>query len=163
MYPDFMQPWNNFFVAQLGAAAALTGLLFVAVSINLTRILQFPHLPGRAAESLMDLVSVLIVSSFALVPRQAPASYGIEFAATGVFVWAIHTLALVRSRKFEREYVKFSTRFLVNQLPPLPYVVAGVLLIVHRDSGVYWIVPGILLSFAARIFGAWVLLVEIQR
>jgi hypothetical protein len=32
-----------------------------------------------------------------------------------------------------------------------------------RPEGVYWIVRGILLSFAAGIFGAWVLLVEIQR
>jgi hypothetical protein len=28
---------------------------------------------------------------------------------------------------------------------------------------VYGIVPGVLLSFAAGVFGAWVLLVEIQR
>jgi hypothetical protein len=42
--------WDNFFVAEVGAAAALSGLLFVAVSINLTRILAIPHLPARAAE-----------------------------------------------------------------------------------------------------------------
>jgi hypothetical protein len=30
-------------------------------------------------------------------------------------------------------------------------------------SGVYWIVPGVLLSFFAGILGAWILLVEIQR
>jgi hypothetical protein len=51
----------------------------------------------------------------------------------------------------------------VNQLPALPFVIAGGLLIAGRSAGVYWIVPGILLSFAAGIFGAWVLLVEIQR
>jgi hypothetical protein len=51
----------------------------------------------------------------------------------------------------------------VNQLPPLPFVISGALLIAGRSSGVYWIVPGVLLSFAAGIFGAWVLLIEIQR
>lgn len=163
MPSDFMQGWNNFFVAELGAAAALTGLLFVAVSINLTRILQFPHLPGRAAESLMNLISVLLASSFALVPRQNAFIFGVEVAATGALVWATHTALLIRSRKFEREYVNFPMRFLENQLPPLPYVIAGALLMAYHPSGVYWIVPGILLSFAAGIFGAWVLLVEIQR
>jgi hypothetical protein len=30
--------WANFFIAQVGAAAALTGLIFVGVSINLNKI-----------------------------------------------------------------------------------------------------------------------------
>jgi hypothetical protein len=163
MPTDIMQGWSNFFVGELGAAAALTGLLFVAVSINLARILQFPHLPTRAAEALLQFLSVLIVTTFALIPRQSATEYGIEIGATGLLAWAIHTRTLIRSRKFDRQYVGFTIRFVVNQLPPLPFVVAGALLIAGRSSGVYWIVPGILLSFAAGIFGAWVLLVEIQR
>jgi len=160
---DVMQGWSNFFVGELGAAAALTGLLFVAVSINLTRILQFSHLPTRAAESLLALVSVLLVTTFALVPRQSDVAYGVEIGATGLFFWAVYTVFLIRSRKFDRQYVRFSSRFLVNQLPPLPFVISGGLLIAGRSSGVYWIVPGVLLSFAAGVYGAWVLLVEIQR
>jgi hypothetical protein len=41
--------WHDFFVGSMGASAALTGLLFVAISINLEQILKFPNLPGRAA------------------------------------------------------------------------------------------------------------------
>ncbi len=163
MTTDIMQGWSDFFVGELGAAAALTGLLFVAVSINLPRILQYSHLPTRAAEALLSLVSALFVATFALVPRQTAAAYGIEIAATGLVTWAVRTYALIRSRKYDRQYVGFLTRFLENQLPPLAFVVAGALLISGRSSGVYWLVPGILLSFAAGIFGAWVLLVEIQR
>ena len=40
-------PWQNFFIAEVGAAAALTGLLFVAVSINLKQILSFPTVPKK--------------------------------------------------------------------------------------------------------------------
>jgi modulator of FtsH protease len=158
-----MQGWSNFFVAELGAAAALAGLLFVAVSINLTRILQFSHLPARAAEALLALLSVLVVTTFALIPRQSPREYGIEIGVTGLLVWIVMTRSLIRSRKIDRQYVGFMSRFLVNQLPPVPFVITGGLLIAGRPEGVYWIVPGILLSFAAGIFGAWVLLVEIQR
>jgi hypothetical protein len=163
MPTDVMQGWSNFFVGELGAAAALTGLLFVAVSINLARILQFPHLPSRAAEALLALVSVLVVTTFALIPHQSSAAYGIEIGSSGLLVWALHTRALIRSRKFDREYVGFLSRLLENQLPALPFVISGGLLIAGRSAGVYWIVPGVLLSFAAGIFGAWVLLIEIQR
>ena len=40
--------WESLFVAEAGASAALAGLLFVALSINLERILKGIGLPGRA-------------------------------------------------------------------------------------------------------------------
>src|SRR5580693_8815941 len=79
--------WGNFFVAEVGAAAALTGLLFVAVSINLTKILSFPQLPGRAAESLMMLAGVLVVATLGLVPGQSRVALGAEILGVAVFVW----------------------------------------------------------------------------
>src|SRR5262249_51640091 len=47
--------WDSFFVAQVSASAALTGLVFVALSINLQRIMNFPQLVDRAAEALIVL------------------------------------------------------------------------------------------------------------
>ena len=158
-----MPGWDNSFVVEAGASAALTGLLFVAVSINLTRILQFPQLPTRTAETLIVLASVLVVSTFALVPGQSMRAYGLEIGGTGLAFWAIQTLALSRTHKADREYSSLGMRVVANQLPPLAYVVAGGLLVAGRPNGIYWIVPGVLLSFVAGIFGAWVLLIEIQR
>lgn len=164
MPTDFMQGWSNFFVAELGAAAALSGLIFVAVSISLARILQFPsYLPARAAEALLSLLSVLVVTTCALIPRQSAMAFGVETAATGLLVWAMHTRILIRTRKFDRQYVGLVVRLIETQLPPLSFVIAGGLLIAGRPAGVYWIVPGILLSFTVGIVGAWVLLVEIHR
>jgi hypothetical protein len=40
--------WSDFGVGVTGAAAALAGLVFVAVSINLSEILKYRNLPGRA-------------------------------------------------------------------------------------------------------------------
>jgi hypothetical protein len=49
--------WHDFFMGTIGAAAALTGLLFVAISINLDEVLKHPQLPGRAAGTLGILAS----------------------------------------------------------------------------------------------------------
>ena len=59
-----LQPaeWHDLFVAIAGAAAALTGLLLVAVSINLKRILDFPSLPTRAAETLSIVLGLLLAT-----------------------------------------------------------------------------------------------------
>jgi hypothetical protein len=62
--------WHNFFVA----AAALSGLIFVAVSINLRTILDqekeagSSYLTGRALESLAALLVVLGISLVGLDP-----------------------------------------------------------------------------------------------
>ena len=60
--------WTDLFLAEAGASAALNGLLFVAISINIDRILAIRRLAGRAAQTIVLLVVVLLVSSLALVP-----------------------------------------------------------------------------------------------
>src|ERR1700691_6812152 len=137
-----MREWSDFFVAEVGASAALAGLLFVAVSINLGQILKFPHRPTRALEALTTLLCVLVISTFALVPGQTALVHGLEMGGTGLVTWGIQTVALTRTRESGYETL---LRYLFNQVPPLPFVVGGVLLALGYSSGAYWVVPGTLL------------------
>jgi hypothetical protein len=52
---------------------------------------------------------------------------------------------------------------LTSQLPALPFVAGGSLLLAGAPSGIYWLAPGAILSLAGGVFNAWVLLVEILR
>jgi len=156
--------WESFFVAEVGAAAALTGLIFVAVSINLTRILAFPQLPGRAAETLFVLVGVLVVSTVSLVPGQSRGALGAEILGVGLCVWGIPVTMQWRVERLPdapRHWMW--TRVLTHQLATLPVLAAGASLLAGAGGGFYWLVPGTVLSFSASIVNAWVLLVEIQR
>lgn len=65
--------WVNLYLAIAGATAALLGLLFVAVSINLEQVLRRPHLPLRAAETMAVLLALLATAVFVLVPGQGRA------------------------------------------------------------------------------------------
>lgn len=158
-----IEHWHDFFVAEAGAAAALAGLLFVAVSINLARILEFAHLPTRALEALTAFLSVLVVATLGLVPDQTLQALGCEIAAAGLAFIAILTATLLRSHKGVARYVGWGQHALMNLAPPLPFLIGGVLMAMGSPSGLYWIAPGVLLSFLAGVIGAWVLLVEIQR
>jgi tetrahydromethanopterin S-methyltransferase subunit D len=76
--------WTDFSVAVVGASAALTGLLFVAVSINIEQILAVDALAGRALSTMILFVVPLLVGILVLVPDQSPAAFGLELRGTGM-------------------------------------------------------------------------------
>lgn len=158
-----MADWHDFFVAQAGVAGALIGLLFVAVSINLARILQFPQLPTRAVEALVLFFLVLVVATLALVPGQSLGRLGAELLATGGAAWVLQLSFLIRTREADRRYARRSVRIVLNQLPPVPFLLAGAGMLAGDPGAGLWLMPGTLLCFGAGVFGAWVLLVEIHR
>ena len=75
-------PWSDFSVAVVGSAAALTGLLFVAVSINIEQILAIGPLAGRALSTMILFVVPLVVGILILVPGQSVTALGLELIGT---------------------------------------------------------------------------------
>jgi hypothetical protein len=155
--------WNDFFVAVAGAAAALSGLLFVGIALQLSRSQELPRMPARGFEAVAVLVASLLTALFALVPGQTPFALGLELALTGFASWALQIYALLRHWSAPASHVRHPLRVLMNQLPSAPLIVAGVLLAQQDASGAYWIVPAVVLSFITGVVGAWVMLVELQR
>jgi hypothetical protein len=158
--------WGELFLAEAGASAALGGLLFVAVSINLHRIVALRGLPGAALGSIVLLVAVLMVSTFALVPGQPRWVLGGEVLVVGIAAWSILTAIWLRAL---RAPVPNQPRFVpvvstvVTQAATLPFVIAGVSLLLRAGGGLYWLVPGLAFSLIVAVVNAWVLLVEILR
>jgi hypothetical protein len=157
--------WGSLFVAEVGASAALAGLLFVAISINLARILQLPGLPGRGLEALALLVTVLVASTLGLVPGQPPWARGAELLGVGLVAWAvllaIHVQALrVRAGTSTGSRV---VRVVVAQAAILPFPGAGLALLLQAAGGLYWLAGGIILCFVVAVIDGWVLLVEVLR
>ncbi|MGA8312245.1 MAG: hypothetical protein WB755_19600 [Terriglobales bacterium] len=157
--------WVNLMIAEAGASAALTGLVFVAVSINLEKVLRYPSLPGRARESITQLFSVLVIATLCLIPNQSMAALGWQLLLLGLCQWTMTAFLQLRYVTQHRgePWHWMGTRVLLNQLSSLPVCVAGISLMVHSGGGLYWLVPGILFSFIAGVFHAWVLLIEILR
>ena len=91
------EAWGELFLAEAGASAALGGLLFVALSINLERIVALRSLPGTALGTIVLLVAVLMLSTFALVPEQPRWVLGSEVLVVGVVAWSIMTGIWIRA------------------------------------------------------------------
>jgi hypothetical protein len=174
-----IEGWSDFFVAMAGAAAALAGLLFVAISINVKEILAAASLPLRAGQTVSVLVGALLASGVALMelPERA---FGLVLLAVTASTWAFILLLHSRERRPGEGAPPASTswssagsdagggdtwllRILVNQAATLPGVVGSIVLVAGADWGIYWVAAGILLTFVVAVINAWVLLVEILR
>jgi hypothetical protein len=159
------EQWHDLFVATAGASAALLGLLFVAVSINLERILAYKGLPERALETLLLLLGVLVVSIVGLMPAQSNVALGLELLATaGVVAAIIIRLPGVGAEDTGREPAAWRlSRLGVRLMGTVPLVIGGLSVLTETGGGLYWIAAGIALAIIGAVTNAWVLLVEILR
>ena len=156
--------WHDLFVASAGAAAALTGLIFVAVSINLAQILSDRRLPIRAAETLAILFGLVLLSVFMLVPGQGRVVLGIEIGGLGVlFGGPLLAKRLQLPREPGEPRIWSVVPLIVILAATVPMIVAGISVLAAAGGGLYWLVPELLLAFTGSMLNAWILLVEIQR
>ena len=95
--------WHDLFVATAGASAALAGLVFVAVSINIERILKSEDLPSRAQMTVALLLSVLLVSIIGLIPGQSRTALGAELLGVGLLFGTL--IAVLSKRGLSKEVV----------------------------------------------------------
>jgi hypothetical protein len=95
--------WHDFYLATAGASAALLGLLFVGVSINLGTIAGAERIDLRARSALAfsNLVYVLIISLLMLIAL--PESHGLAIglgaiSLIGLFRAIRHLVSVMRAR-----------------------------------------------------------------
>lgn len=88
--------WTALIEVQAGAAATLTGLVFVAASINLSRIIAIPGLPSRVAESLFQFLQIFFICTAMLIPRQPVAALGAEVLALALASWVYQIAGQIR-------------------------------------------------------------------
>ncbi len=156
------EPWSDLFVATAGASAALAGLVFVAVSINLENVLAGAGLPDRALATLTLLLAPLVVAILALMPQSSTA-LGVELLATGLASVAAATGFTKRSLPPEARRSWVVGRTGTAALGTVPYVIAGVTLLAEAGGGLYWAAGGVVAGVLGGVINAWVLLVEIRR
>ena len=160
-----LSEWQTFFSVQAESAATLTGLVFVAVSINLARILTSPGLPGRAAETIAQFLQVFFISTAVLIPGQKPRPLAAEILGVVLLCWVLQVGVQVKYARSRSGHptLWIASRIVQTQMCTIPLFLAGILLLTGSPTAIYWLIPGFFLSFLAGVINAWVLLVEINR
>jgi hypothetical protein len=147
-----------------GAAAALVGLIFVAMSINPGAIIRNTTHRNRAVNMLTGFTAVFMACGAALIGNQSIRALGIE--------WLI--LWLVASAVFIRGYVRAiaagmssiglnAPRLAGGTLCYLAEVLGAILLILGHCSGLFVAAVASIVLFGFLISGAWLLIVGIHE
>jgi hypothetical protein len=161
-----LEVWSNFSLGELGAAAALSGLMFVSISVNQERILQLGRMADRGLEALLILFLVIVVTSLMLVPNQPLRLLGGEIAAASGAVLAV-SVFLQNAYLRGLDPVNRPRPMLIawiNRLALALTALAGLALVWRNDTaGLYLLPVSTLLCFLGVGAGAWVLLIEIRR
>jgi modulator of FtsH protease len=156
------EEWKDLFVAMAGASAALAGLLFVAVSINVDRIIHFKGLPERGVETLALLLTALVVSIAGLMPGQSHVAFGVELLAIAIALFAMpvtHELP----EDAQRPPAWRLSRWLVRLTGPGLLLIGALAELFAFGGGLYWVAAAFVFLTLGAVANAWVLLVEILR
>lgn len=163
--PADVAAWDGFAAALAAASAALAGLVFVAVSINISRILSVPRLPGRAGETVILFLGALCECALVLIPHQPVTALGAELLSAGILASAVlGALVLPALAARTRQPLSWQvTRAIAGLTATAPVILAGCSLIGWIPGGLYWLAAGVLCAVIAASANAWVLLIEVVR
>ena len=159
--------WHDFYVMTGGAAAALAGLLFVAMSLHAKEIQANRFYIGRATGTLMSLASQLLLSGSVLIPGQPLSLLGLEVEATALYFLAWTVRATITTRREAAAVATTLTHRLFEQLGGsiwiVLFVATGISLLIHEGGGLYLLAVVMFFMFAWNIYIAWILITEVSE
>jgi modulator of FtsH protease len=161
--------WGDLFLAAAGATAALSGLIFVGLSVNIRTVLAADKregqnfLTGRALEALAALLIVLVISLVGLVPGIPRGALVAFILVTGACSAISPVRALVASRQASRLDGLLVQRLITAAGLTITLLLAGVTFATGHGGGLYWLPASFVLAIAVAAVNAWVLLVEVLR
>jgi modulator of FtsH protease len=158
--------WQGFAEVIGSASGALTGLLFVAVSINASHIEGHRGLRASAAQTLALFLTPLTMAACLLAPGQPDWVFGAELIAIGLISSA--ALLHLGHRKQaldddERWLVEIFNRRTPNVLVMLLFVASGTILACGSGAGLYLLLPASLVAFVSGVVNAWFFLLPPSR
>jgi hypothetical protein len=151
--------WHDYFLMVGGGAAALTGLVFVAMTLHLEEVTGDPVHRHRARTILTGLTAVFIRCALVLMGGQNGQAVAIEL----IVVLAVVEVILYSSfRLAERSADRGVFLRTVGSFACLVTEQIGALILFFgHEWGLYVVAVGMMSSFIFMVTGAWLLLVGV--
>jgi len=153
--------WLGFGEALAAVAGALTGLLFVALSVKGDVLAASRSLSSRAAQTLVLFMTSVLIAVLLVAP-QPPAALGSELLAVAVVSGiALFILDRRAGHGSDQRAARYVERFSPNTITAVLVAVAGLTFLVKAGGGLYWLIPATVASLLGGVVNAWLFLVRV--
>lgn len=153
--------WGTFGGALAAVAGALTGLLFVALSVKGTALSESPALRSRAAQTLVLFMTSVLIAVVVVAPQPSRA-VGAELSALAALCGAA-LLVLDQRAGHAREpgITRYVERFSPNMITAVLVGVAGGTVLAGAGGGLFWLIPSVAASLVGGVVNTWLFLVRV--
>jgi hypothetical protein len=160
-----VESWDTFAVIVGGAAAALLGLLFVAISIRLNVITGSTELRNRSAQTMTLFGIVLLLAVLLAIPGQPLRVLGIEVVVLALLGGAGLFLLDWRAgrNRGHQAIARVLEMISPNTVTTVLLLVAGALLAFRVPAGMYVLVAPVLAAFVGGLISAWLFMTRVQE
>src|SRR5260370_2021471 len=157
--PD-ISSWHDYFVMVGGGSAALTGLIFVAMTLHLEEITTNPVHRHRARTILMGLTAVFIRCGLVLMGGQSFRAVALEIIGVLTVVEFLLYSSIRQAMQSADRGVLLRT---IGSFACLLLEQAGaIVLLLGSAWGLYIVGLGMMSSVIFMVTGAWLLLVRLS-
>jgi hypothetical protein len=151
--------WRDFFVMLGGGSAALTGLVFVAMSLNLEAITRDATHKYRAISTLTGFVAAFAISALALLGGEDGTDVGIEWLAVSSLATAIFLAGYVLGqRQGGTSFGLYPARLVIYTAAYVAQITGAALLVRGQIAGLYIASVAVIFQICFAIWGAWLLI-----
>jgi len=151
--------WHDYFMTVGGGAAALTGLIFVAMTLHLDEVINSPVHRHRARTILAGLTAVFIRCALVLMGGQNAQAVAVEIIAVLLVVEALLYRSIRQAAQDADNAVLLRA---IGSFACLVLEQAGAVVLFFGSSwGLYVVGLGMMSSFIFMVTGAWLLLVGV--
>jgi hypothetical protein len=151
--------WGNFFVLVGTGAAALTGLVFVALTINLKAVTQDATHRYRAINMLTGLTAAFVIAALALMGAQTYRTIGLEWLVVSLLAAAINTNGYVQGFRLGSGFALNRFRIVGGSACYLGQMIGAVMLCLDAGVGLYVSAVALIVNFFFLVSGSWLLIV----
>jgi hypothetical protein len=156
--------WHDFFIMVGGAAAALTGLVFVAMSLNLELILKEITHKSRAIGTLAGFTATFVICALALMGKQKYQTVGLEWIVVAFVAAFVYINGAISAKKKGRSAVGLTLiRLVFGTTLYVIEILGAIMFMLGNLSGLYVAAVAMVIMLAFTITGAWLLVVGVYE